>query len=125
MTDQLPETFHEGEFGYAPSVMFGGPIDGRRFKLPILPDGEVPYGFGHPLRQPHEGSPLAYYERVTDEPVGGFHMFAYQGLRGPGGRSAYVQMPEFDVPELEETEPGSTCSGYGPARRATPAERGE
>ncbi|MBB5633307.1 hypothetical protein BKA04_001530 [Cryobacterium mesophilum] len=118
MSDEMPQSFKDGEFGYAPCVMLGGPLDGRRYKLPILPNGTVPDGFGHPLQQPPENSPLAYYYRAYDETIGDYYVFIYQGTRGPGGNRALV-----DTPVIGE----NTCEGYGagPRTESRMAERGE
>ena len=123
MTNHMPISFKDGEFGYAPSAMFGGPVDGKRYKLPILPNGEVPNGFGHPIRQPHETSPVAYYARVTDEPIGGYHIFLFQETREPGGRRVLAETPVIETSAATDR----TCEGYGaqPASRLRMLEDGE
>ena len=41
MTDDMPTSFKDGEFGYVPSVILGGPIDGKRYQMPVLPGGST------------------------------------------------------------------------------------
>lgn len=122
MTDDMPTSFKDGEFGYVPAVMLGGPIDGKRYKLPVLPSGAIPHGMGHPIRQPHGTSPLAYYERAGDTTVGGYYVYFFLGMRDPGGRRVYAQTPVIKAPVTDpvtEREPATieefeqTCAGYG------------
>lgn len=104
MTKEMPETFTDGEFGFVPSVMLGGPIDGKRYKMPVLPNGAIPHGLGHPIQQPHETSPVAYYERAGDEQIGGYYVYLFQGLRDPGGKRVLAETPVIE---------GELCDGYG------------
>lgn len=97
MKDEMPTSFKDGEFGYVPSVMLGGPIDGKRYKMPVLPNGEIPHAMGHPIRQPHETSPFAFYERAGDTRVGGYFVYFFQGLREPGGRRVLARTPVIDT----------------------------
>jgi hypothetical protein len=106
MSEKMPTSFKDGEFGFVPSVMLGGPIDGKRYKLPILPNGGIPHGFGHPLEQPHETSPVAYYDRAGDDTVGGFYVFFYRGTREPGGKRVLAETPVIQ---------DRTCAGFGPS----------
>lgn len=124
MTDDMPTSFNDGEFGYVPSVMLGGPIDGKRYKMPVLPGGGIPHGLGHPIQEPHETSPVAYYERAGDTAVGGYYVYFFQGMREPGGKRVLAQTPVIETaPAAEER----TCKGYGAGPYATsqPAEGGE
>ena len=101
---QMPKKFKDGEFGFVPCVMLGGPLDGKRYKLPILPNGAIPDGFGHPLEEPHETSPVAYYDRAGDEMVGGYYVYFYKGTRAPGGNRVLAETPTIET---------QTCEGYG------------
>ncbi len=92
-------SFHESELEHVPAVMLGGPIDGRRYRIPVFPGEGVPTGFSTPLRQPHETSPRAHYAREGDAPVGGYYVFFHEKTTGPN-----------DEPYLEET-PHITCDG--------------
>lgn len=106
---QMPKTFKDGEFGFVPCVMLGGPIDGKRYKLPILPGGAIPDGLGHPLQEPHETSPYANYERAGDEMIGGFYVFIYKDTRSPNGERMAEETPEATgAPSTQ-----NTCEGYG------------
>ncbi len=105
-----PKSFKDGEFGWAPSVMLGGPIDGSRYRLPVLPNGGIPHGFGHPLQQPHETSPVAYYELAGDEMVGGYYVYFYCGTKEPGGRRVLAETPVIGTTSGNN---GETCERYG------------
>ena len=108
-SNAMPESFKDGEFGFVPCVMLGGPIDGKLYKLPILPNGAIPDGLGHPLEQPHETSPVAYYDRTGDEMVGGYYVFFYKGTREPGGNRVLAETPVIE---------NQTCVGYGTSHLA-------
>ena len=111
MTDDMPTSFKDGEFGYVLSVMLGGPIDGKRYQMPVLPGGGVPRGLGHPIQQPHETSPVAYYGRAGDTTIGGYYVYFFQGMRDPGGKRVLAE-----TPLIEER----TCERYGAHSLAQP-----
>ncbi len=106
---EMPKTFTEGEFGMVPCVMLGGPIDGKRYKLPILPGGAIPDGLGHPIQEPHETSPYANYERAGDEMIGGYYVFLYKDTRDSNGKRMAVEAPEATASSSTQ----NTCEGYG------------
>lgn len=116
MADNMPPSFTDGEFGYVPSVMLGGPIDGKRYKMPVLSGGGIPHGFGHPVQQPHETSPVAYYARASDTLVGGYFVYFCRGMREPGGRRVLANTPVINE---------STCEGYGTQSQSTIADTKE
>lgn len=95
--------------------------DGKRYKMPVLPGGGIPHAMGHPIQQPHETSPVAYYERAGDTTVGGYFVYFYRGMREPGGRRVLAQTPVIDTaPVIESTGTEQrTCEGYGTGPCAT------
>lgn len=114
----MPKTFKDGEFGFVPCVMLGGPIDGKRYKLPILPNGAIPDGLGHPMQEPHETSPYANYARVGDEMVGGYYVFIYAEMRDADGKRMAAETPEATEPSATQ----QTCEGYGSHYPTSPDE---
>lgn len=86
--------YHESELEHVPGVMLGGPIDGKRYRIPVIPGSGVPTGFSTPLRQPHQTSPHAHYLREGDEPVGGYYVFFYDRTTGPEGEDYREETPE-------------------------------
>ncbi|WES64647.1 hypothetical protein P0L94_00925 [Microbacter sp. GSS18] len=100
----MKKSYHESELDHVPAVMLGGPIDGKRYKLPVFPEDGIPTGFSTPLREPHETSPHAHYLREGDEPVGGYFVFFYDRTTGPNGESYREERPHrtrerFSAPE--------------------------
>lgn len=121
MTTEMPKSFKDGEFGWVPSVMLGGPIDGHRYRMPVLPDGSIPHALGHPVSEPFETSPVAYYEREGDETIGGYYVYLFQGLRGPDGKRVLAMTPVISgTAALDTTSKttltagrrNETCAGF-------------
>ncbi|QDZ16301.1 hypothetical protein [Humibacter ginsenosidimutans] len=82
-----PNSFKDGEFGFAPSVFLGGPFDGDRYRLPILPDGDVPSMASLPTASAGSAKRMAAYARHNDEPIGGCYVFIFEGYNDAGGES--------------------------------------
>ena len=62
----MPKTFKDGEVGFVPSVMLGGPFDRKRYKRPILPNRANPDGTAYPLTEPYQISAHAHYPASPD-----------------------------------------------------------
>ncbi len=124
MSDEMPKSFKDGEFGFVPGVMLGGPIDGKRYRVPVLPNGNIPDGIGHPIQQPPETSPVAYYDRAGDATVGGYYVYFFRGTCDPRGAGVLADV-EVIGPVRASVE--QTCEGYGarPRTESRVAERGE
>lgn len=87
--------FKLDEFGTIKTVMFGGPLDGNRYMLPLLPpDGGLPAGISIPLKQPADTSPYAVYERAAQAPVDDVHAFLFVECRGPNDEPV-LYAPDF------------------------------
>lgn len=115
---QMPKTFKDGEFGFVPSVMLGGPFDGKRYKMCVLPGGAIPDGTGYPLTEPYQTSAYAHYERVGDEMVGGYYVFIYTETRDTNGKRMAAETPEA----TESSATQQTCEGYGSQYPTSPDE---
>lgn len=81
-------SYHENELEHVPAVMLGGPIDGKRYRMPVIPGAGVPTEFSTPLRQPHESSPRAVYLREGDAPVGGYYVYFFDRITNSNGEPA-------------------------------------
>lgn len=90
------KTYHDSELEHVPAVMLGGPIDGKRYRMPVFPDGGVPTAFSTPLQQPHESSPRAVYLREGDSPVGGYYVYFFDRIDDSGGEPVLHATPGRD-----------------------------
>ncbi|MCR2784137.1 MULTISPECIES: hypothetical protein [unclassified Microbacterium] len=88
------KSYHESELEHVPAVMLGGPIDGKRYRMPVIPGGGVPTAFSTPLQQPHEPSPRAVYLREGDAPVGGYYVYFFDRITDPSGAPALHATPD-------------------------------
>lgn len=78
--------FKDADVAHVPAVLLGGPLDGERFKIPLVPPAQtVPTSLSVPLKQPAATSPFARYVREGSEPVGGYFMFLFDECFGPDG----------------------------------------
>ena len=68
-------------------------MDGKRYRMPILPGGQIPDGFGCPLRQPHQTSPYAWYHRISTGPANAVYGYLFDGIRGPHGEELAQETP--------------------------------
>lgn len=80
-------SYHEDELEHVPAVMLGGPFDGRRYRMPVMPGMGVPHGTSMPLTQPHETSAHARYERAGDAPIGGYYVYFFVDIVEPDGHA--------------------------------------
>lgn len=79
-------------------VLLDGPMDGQRFKVPLMPPSKkVPASLDLPLKQPASLSPFALYKLTSEEPVAGFFVYFFAGCSSPdGGNVLYA-------PDLSDT----------------------
>lgn len=79
-------SFKDGDVEHVVAMLFGGPLDGERYRLPkVPPRGAVPSAVSLPLKQPANSSPFALYRRQGDEPIGGSFVFVFDDFLGPNG----------------------------------------
>lgn len=81
----IKSSYHESELEHVPAVMLGGPVDGKRYRMPIIPGEGVPTAFSTPLQQPHDTSPSAVYFREGDAPVGNYYVYFFDGIVDSNG----------------------------------------
>lgn len=81
----IKSSYHESELEHVAAVMLGGPVEGRRYRMPVMPGGGVPTAFSTPLQQPHETSPSAVYLRAGDAGVGGYYVYFFDGMVDSNG----------------------------------------
>ncbi len=91
-------TYRDDELEHVPAVLLGGPLDGKRYRLPKFPDGDVPFAFSSPLTQPHETSPYVEYRRAGDLRIGGYYVFFFEKIIEPETRAA-AEQPEHTTKE--------------------------
>jgi len=75
--------YHDDELEHVPAVMLGGPLDGRRYRMPVMPGMGIPDGTSVPLGQPPESSAHARYERSGDAPIGGYYVYFFVDIVEP------------------------------------------
>jgi hypothetical protein len=80
-----PISFKDGEFGYVAGAFLGGPFDGDRYCLPVLPDGDIPVSVSLPLNEPGRPGLFAEYARHGDEPIGGYYVYLCEGSKDSDG----------------------------------------
>lgn len=73
------------ELEHVPAVMLGGPVDGRRFRMPIIPGLGIPTAYSLALEQPHQTSRRAVYLRKGDSPVGGYYVYFFDEITDAHG----------------------------------------
>lgn len=89
--------FDESQLAHAAVVLLGGPMDGQRFKVPMLPPSMmVPESIDLPLKQPASSSPLALYKLTSEEPVACFFVYLFAGCSSPDGEGV-LYAPDFEV----------------------------
>lgn len=92
-------SFKESEVPLVPIVLLGGPLDGARFKMPLVPPTmAAPDQVSIPLKQPAETSPMAIYFRQGDEQVANYYLFIFEDCVGPGGEKLLFASPEISEP---------------------------
>lgn len=95
---------NEAHVSSAAVVLLDGPMDGQRFKVPVLPPlGKVPDTLNLPLKQPAAASPFALYKRGSDEPVGGYFVYFFVECRGPEGEQVLYAPTSTDAVASEQT----------------------
>lgn len=90
------KTYHASELEHVPAVMLGGPIDGKRYRMPIIPGAGVPTTFSTPLQHPHETSPRAVYLREGDAPIGGYYVYFFEEITDSSGSPMLRAAPGTD-----------------------------
>ncbi|BDV31261.1 hypothetical protein [Microbacterium terricola] len=88
------KTFHDSELEHVPAVMLGGPIDGKRYRMPVFPGGGIPTAFSTPLQQPHESSPKAVYLREGDTPISGYYVYFFDRIADSYSAPVLHETPE-------------------------------
>ena len=100
-----PMALHEDDLEMVATELFGGPLDGARYRIPIFPGHTKPGDrMSTPLGQPAPQHPFAVYDRIGDEPVGG--VWEYGFVR--------IDPPEVASAEADEPDMITTCSGLAP-----------
>lgn len=85
----------ESQIASAAVVLLDGPMDGQRFKVPLLPPTKkVPETIDLPLKQPASSSPFALYKLTSGQPVAGFYVYFFAGCSSPDGEGV-LYAPDF------------------------------
>lgn len=93
--------FKDGDVEHVVAMLFGGPLDGERYRLPrVPPHGTVPSAVSLPLKQPASSSPFALYRRQGDEPIGGSFVFVFDDFLGPNGERVLYAPDDTAVSSL-------------------------
>lgn len=82
----------EDDLPHVPGVLLGGPLDGARYRIPLLPVGATvpPRSISIPLQPP--GPKSASYERTDDEPVGGYYLYFFCSPGGPNDPASVADL---------------------------------
>lgn len=93
-------SFKDGDVEHVAVMLFGGPLDGERYRLPrVPPHGSVPRAVSLPLKQPASSSPFALYCRQGDEQIGSHYVFVFDDFLGPNGERVLLA-PTFESSSL-------------------------
>ncbi|WP_166869329.1 hypothetical protein [Salinibacterium sp. ZJ70] len=79
----MRSSYHDSELAHVPAILLGGPLDGKRYRVPIFPTGGVPHGFSSPLTEPHQTSEYAHYRLSADELIGGHYLYFFDSITPP------------------------------------------
>lgn len=99
-------SFKDGDVEHVVATLFGGPLDGERYRLPkVPPHGAVPSAVSLPLKQPANSSPFALYRRQGIEPIGGSYVFVFDDFLGPNGERVLYAPSDPVVLESKRATP--------------------